>query len=165
MNNAPIGIYDSGLGGPDRLARGAASAAGGVAALSGRRQELPLRLAPARGGACACGCSRRAARGGGVQTGRRGLQYGDGRRDRFPAGELCGAADRGYGACRETRLPEYAQRRGGGIGDRTESRRRPVPPHGGALRPRRDHHRRAGAGLRRTGGERPRTDGPRRIAP
>lgn len=48
---------------------------------------------------------------------------------------------------RETRLPEYPQRGGRGAGHRAESRRRTFPPHGGQIRQRRRTHHRPGRGF------------------
>ena len=87
-DNRPIGIYDSGLGGLTVWREVRRALPGESLALPRRRRQLPLRLAAPRGGAGAGRRRRGAARGAGLQDGRRGLQHRHGRRHRLPARKI-----------------------------------------------------------------------------
>lgn len=133
MDNRPVGVYDSGLG--------------GLTVWREIRRQLPEESLVYLGDGKNCPYGARPAdeicrqRTGGrtagrcrLQNGRRRLQYGYGCGHRFSAPQIPADAYRRYGTRREARLPEYPQRGGRCAGYGPEFGRRPVPPHGSPLR-------------------------------
>ena len=158
-NNAPIGVFDSGLGGLTVWREVRRAAPRGVAAST----WATVRTAPtgrARARRCVRLADAAVARlvAQGCKLVVVACNTATAAAIDFLRANYAPHADRGHGAGRETRLPGDPQRGGGGIGDRTEPRRRPVPPHGGAgTADGVDHCHGARPGLRRTGRKRPRS--------